>query len=118
MAGAREAVALGLRPSFGLSLINCGTNDYPSRLLVCESSRDGFGPFRPNHCGQYEAGVIMTQTQFAPRPQQIFDHLPCPGCGAEMRMARNEPTNKPGYDLCIFECAWCEHRQSAIVKCE
>jgi hypothetical protein len=60
----------------------------------------------------------MAQTQFARQPQQNFDSLPCPGCGAEMHMARNDPTNNPAYELCTFECAWCEHRQSSIVKCE
>ena len=62
--------------------------------------------------------LIMPQSHIAPRPSQIIYHLPCPGCGTEMRLARIEQTEKPDFDLCTFECAWCEHRQCALVKCE
>ena len=41
---------------------------------------------------------------------------PCPGCGANMWLARIEPASKEGHDLRTFECAMCGESETMSVR--
>ncbi len=59
----------------------------------------------------------MAHSHFALRPPRLDYGPPCPGCGTAMCVACIEPTERPDYDLLTLECAWCEHKQRIVDKC-
>jgi ribosomal protein S27AE len=51
-----------------------------------------------------------------PSPSKVMQHPTCPKCGAEMMLARVEPSS-PGVDQRTFECK-CGHVEMMPVKYE
>jgi|RhiMetdeSRZDD1v2_1073273.scaffolds.fasta_scaffold1406557_2 hypothetical protein len=58
----------------------------------------------------------MALLHVAVSPPLATDRPICPECGTLMRLSRIEPTERPGYDLRVFECQGCDKTESMIVR--
>jgi hypothetical protein len=58
----------------------------------------------------------MAQQHFTPSNSPNIERPTCLVCGSLMWLARITPSNKPGYDIRIFDCPVCEISETAVVK--